>query len=165
MTGRIARLLIIIAGLVASVAAQSGGGFEITEAVIAGGGASSADGNFTLDSTFGQPAAGGALSADPFAVTSGFWNYTVLTPTAAQATISGQVRTADGVGISGAVLYLQTQSGEIYATRSASFGYYMFEEIAVGQSVFLTVEHKRFIFEPRSVMLIDSVTGLDFVPQ
>ena len=49
-------------------------------------------------------------------------------------------------------------------TRSSPFGYYIFEEVEVGQTVFITVEHKQFTFEPRSVMVIESISDLDFQP-
>lgn len=49
--------------------------------------------------------------------------------------------------------------------RSAVFGYYMFEGVIASQSVFITVEHKQFVFEPRTVLVSDNVTDLDFVGQ
>ena len=145
--------------------AQSGGDFAITQAVIAAGGTQSAGGDFALDSTIGQPDAGGPIRAGNFAVTSGFWVFTPLAPTAALVSISGRVATPTGQAINNAVLFLQTQEGEIRVARSSSFGYYMFEDIVVGQSVFITVEHKQFTFEPRAVMVSDSITDLDFIGQ
>ncbi len=154
-----------VAMTVSPVAAQSGGGFEITEAVVAGGGASASNGGTELDSTFGQPASGDALLGGSFAVTSGFWNYVPLVPTAAAVAISGRVATSSGAAVSNAVLFLQTQDGQIRIARSAAFGYFMFEEVIAGQSVFITVEHKNFVFEPRTVLVSDNVTDLDFVGQ
>ena len=144
--------------------AQSGGGFEITEAVIAAGGGSSSNGIFEVETTLAQAASGGPMNGAPFSVTSGFWTFTPLAPTAAQAVISGRVRNLDGTGINNAVLFLQTALGEIYMTRSSSFGYFMFEGIEIGQTVFITVEHKQFVFEPQSVTVNDSVSDLDFQP-
>ena len=148
-----------------AVAAQSGGMFEITGSVIAGGGTTASSGDIDLESTIGQPITGGVIANDPFAVTSGFWNFTPLVPTAAQVSISGRVLSSAGVAIPNAALFLQMQSGEIYLARSSPFGYYMFEGIAAGQSVFITVEHKHFTFEPRAIMVVDNVTDLDFVAQ
>jgi hypothetical protein len=148
-----------------STTAQSGGGFEITEAAIASGSAMMSADDFQIDGTVGQPAAGDALLSDQFTITSGFWNYTALAPTAAGVSISGRIVTAEGVGIGNARLFLQTQNGEILVSRSASFGYYMFEDIAAGQVVFITVEHKLFTFEPQTVMVVDSVADLDFTGQ
>lgn len=148
-----------------SLIAQSGGIFEITGGTIAGGADAMSADDFELDGTLGQPDAGGSIGAGNFALTSGFWNYTALAPTAAGVTVSGRIVTPDGVGISNARIFVQTHDGQIFFTRSASFGYYMFEDIAAGQSIFVTVEHKLFTFEPRTVMVIDSVADLDFTGQ
>ena len=149
--------------LTSQATAQSGGIFEIKDANIGGGAASSSANGFELDGSVGQPAAGGALVGQPFGLTSGFWTFTPLAPTAAQASVSGRVVTDSGQPIASSVLYLQTQAGEIFVSRSSPFGYYLFEGITAGQSVFITVEHKRFSFKPRAVMVTDSITDLDFI--
>lgn len=70
-------LFLWLCGVLAN--AQSGSTFEITQSVIAGGGGqNSAGGTFALDGTIGQAIAGGALDGSPFAVTSGFRNFTPL---------------------------------------------------------------------------------------
>jgi len=53
--------------------AQSGGQFEITRYVIAGGGGSSSGGQFALSGTVGQPAAG-TLTGGNFKIEGGFWS-------------------------------------------------------------------------------------------
>jgi hypothetical protein len=153
-------LIMILAG---SGASQGGGDFVITQAVIASGGSHSTAGDFSIDATTGQLEAGGAIGFGPFAITSGFWNYTHLAPTAAGVTISGRIVSKQGVGISNARLHLQTQSGQMYVSRSAAFGYYMFEEIEAGQTVFISVEHKLYTFSGQTVMVVDSISDLDFV--
>ncbi len=157
------KIAILILVMAISGVGQSGGNFVITQAVIAGGGDRSSAGNFEVDVTIGQPEAGQALGSGPFAVTSGFWNYTSLAPTAAGVMISGRVMAVDGTGISNAQMFLQTQDGQIVVSRSGSFGYYLFENVEVGQAVFITVEHKLYSFAPQSVMVLDSVSDLDFV--
>jgi hypothetical protein len=156
-------LLFFIASAPSS--AQSGNGFEITEAVVASGDASSAGGIFEVDSTLGQPVLGGASGSGSFALTSGFWNYIALAPTAAPVSISGRVLTPTGAGLFNAVLYLQNQDGEILVTRSGSFGYYMFDGIEAGQTVFISVESKRYMYAPRTIRLADVVNDLDFTPE
>ena len=158
-------VIFIILFLTSGATMQSGGGFEITEAAVAAGGDPSAADGFEVDATLAQSTADGLIGSGNFAITSGFWNYTALAPTAAPASISGRVLNQTGTGITNVILYAQTASGEIFMTRSSPFGYYMFEGIEVGQNVFITVEHKRFTFEPRSVMIADNVTDLDFVAQ
>jgi hypothetical protein len=51
----------------------------------------------------------------------------------------------------------------MYVSRSAAFGYYMFEEIEAGQTVFISVEHKLYTFSGQTVMVVDSISDLDFV--
>ena len=85
--------------ITASISAQTGGTFEITQSVIAGGGQPLAGGAFSIDGTTGQAIAGDELSNEPFVVTSGFWNYSPLPVTAANATVSGRVLTNSGEGI------------------------------------------------------------------
>ena len=161
---QVALLILSVLILGVTAAAQSGGGFEITEAAISSGAGTSSNAGVTVDSTLAQPLSGGPMNGAPFAVTSGFWTFSPLAPTASQAIISGRVRSLDGTGIYNAVLFLQTSLGQIYMTRSSPFGYYIFEEVEVGQTVFITVEHRQFTFEPRSVMVIDSISDLDFQP-
>lgn len=156
--------LLLILLFHSSFDAQSGNGFEITEAVVAGGGTSSTGGIFEVDSTLGQPVLGGAAGFGSFALTSGFWNYNTLAPTAAPVSISGRVMTPTGAGLFNAILYLQTRDGEIFVTRSGSFGYYMFDGIEAGQTVFISVESKRYTYTPRTIQLADVVTDLDFTP-
>ncbi|MEP6902889.1 MAG: hypothetical protein ABJA66_14140 [Actinomycetota bacterium] len=54
--------------LAASVSAQTGGTFTITESVVAsGGGQNATSGTFSLDGSIGQAVAGNAASGSPFA--------------------------------------------------------------------------------------------------
>lgn len=74
--------LIILLGVLFACAATataqvaSNPPYVLEQSVIAsGGGQNSAGGNFSIDGTIGQAAAGDAVSGSPFAVSSGFWNY------------------------------------------------------------------------------------------
>lgn len=145
--------------------AQSGGGFEITEAVVAGGGGSSTDGDTQLDATAGQAIATGPIGAGTFGLTSGFWNFTPLAPTAAHVSISGRVADPSGTGVANAVLYMHTQEGDLRVTRSSSFGYFQFADVAAGQVVLITVQARRYTYAPRTVMVADDVTDIEFVPE
>jgi hypothetical protein len=53
--------------------AQSGGGYDLTWNVIAGGGGTSTGGAYTLSGTIGQADAG-TLSGAPYTLNGGFWN-------------------------------------------------------------------------------------------
>src|SRR5712692_10238272 len=52
---------------------QTGGSFDLSRNVIAGGGSSLGSGNPALDETVGQSAAGTAMSGGSFTQTGGFW--------------------------------------------------------------------------------------------
>ncbi len=165
------KLLLFMTILSASVLTnfgQSGGIFEIRQAVVASGGSQTTGGNSTVTSTLGQAATGNAASNPPFAVTSGFWNFTPLAPTAATASISGRILAADGRGIRNVLISLtDTSGGQILIARSSAFGYYRFEEIPVGETYILRVSSKRFVFLPdtRIVTLLDELADIDFTAQ
>jgi len=150
--------------LLSALNAQSGGGFEITEAVIAPAGGPAANGIFDADLTIGQPIADASASGN-FSVTSGFWNFTPLGPTAASISISGRVLNGAGAGVANAMVYLQTQDGDLLSTKTTSFGHYRFANVLPGQAVLISVQSRRFTFAPRTVFAVDEITGLDLIPE
>lgn len=157
---------IVLLLLAASVSAQSGGDFTITQSVIAGGGGQqSTAGTFSLDGTVGQAVAGNASTGSPFAVTAGFWNFTLLEPTSASVTVGGRVRTAAGSGIQNAIITMTSQNGSTRSTRSTTFGYYRFDNVMVGETYILNIATRRFTFSQPTIVIsvIDEITELDFV--
>lgn len=163
------KFLIFIALLflfAAGVFGQNGGIYEITEAVVAsGGGQNSAGGVFSLDSTTGQSLAGNALNHAPFAVTSGFWNFTALAPSAASVTLGGRVRTASGSGIRNVWVLLTSPSGETRSTFTGTFGSYRFEGVLVGGTYIVSVTSKKYTFNQPSIVrsVLEEISDLDFV--
>lgn len=159
-----ATLAVLFFGSIAG--GQTGGDFTITQSVIAGGGAQqTAGGSFSLDGTIGQSLAGNALSNSPFAVTSGFWNYSPLAPTAASVIVSGRVTTTDGNGIRNVRILLIGASGMLETSLTNSFGYFRFENVAVGETYIFSVSSKRFVFnQPIQVRAIfEDVTDINFI--
>jgi hypothetical protein len=74
-------LVTVIAG-VGVVAAQTGGGYDLTWSTIDGGGGSSSGGGYQLIGTLGQPEAG-VSSGGGYTLNSGFWlpsSYLVYLP-------------------------------------------------------------------------------------
>lgn len=73
------RLLVLLAFillalvLAARVAAQAGGGFDLSWHVIANGGGTSAGGDFSLSGTAGQFDAGPLLEGSGYSVSGGYW--------------------------------------------------------------------------------------------
>lgn len=151
-----------------NVWAQSGGDFTITQSVIASGGFQNAvGGTFSVDGTIGQPVGGRSIRGSTFAITSGFWNFTALGPTAAQVSVSGQVRTVGGLGIPNAVLTITSQTGSTQTVSSSSFGYYSFNGVAAGATYIVSISTKRYSFNQPTIFVsvTDETTDLDFVAE
>ena len=88
------------------------------------------------------------------------------TPTAAEASINGAVRTGSGMGISGAVVTATNVStGVSMSARTNSTGNYRITRLDAGELYQVTVSHKTYVFANNSVTftLSDNVTGLAFV--
>ncbi len=91
-------------------------------------------------------------------------NFTIsLAPSAGGATISGRVLNPSGRPLSRATVTLADANGLVRTSITNSFGYFVFDEIPVGESYVATVSHKRYRFESRVVNLGEDVAGLDFV--
>jgi hypothetical protein len=89
-------------------------------------------------------------------------------PTAASATLSGRVATANGRGIGKA--YVTLSGGNLTSPLRAitnPFGYYIFPDLAVGQTYVLSVNSKLFRFtqHSRTVSLIQDAAAIDFVAE
>jgi hypothetical protein len=88
-----------------------------------------------------------------------------LAPTAGNASVSGRVVDADGRAVSGAQVAMQNQQGNVIRALTNPFGYYRFESVPVGQTYLVTVQHKRFEFQPRTINLNDDLADLDFTAE
>lgn len=105
-----------------------------------------------------------ASNGIPITVTNG--TMTVTGPTAASASVSGRVLTAQGGGLTGVRVTLA--GGTLTAPRQAltsSFGYFTFEDIEAGHTYIITVSAKRYGFaQPTQVIsVLDNVTDIVFV--
>jgi Carboxypeptidase regulatory-like domain len=156
---------VLLLFLFSVIHAQSGGDFTITQSVIANGGQPTSSGAFSLDGTVGQSLAGGSISNSPFEATSGFWNYSILPPTAATVTIGGRVMGANGNGIPNVRVRLNAPNGSIQTVLTGPFGYYRFENIAVGQTYVFSVFAKRLTFsQPTQILTVfDEFIDIDFI--
>jgi subtilisin family serine protease len=92
-----------------------------------------------------------------------------LSPTAGGAVISGRVVDTRGYGIRGISLSLvDVTSGEVIYSNTNSFGYYVFDDVAVGRTyVLLAHSSKRYsiINATRTISPTDDIGGIDFVGQ
>lgn len=155
----------VIAIVVLTVAAgtalpQSGGEFYIKRSVIASGETVSG-GSFGVQSAIGQPVSGN-VSGGQFAIAGGFVEPS-LQPTAAAVAISGRVTTREGNGIGNVLVQITDLAGSTWIARTGPFGYFRFEEVAVGQTYTVEVSSKRFSFASQSVTIYDEIHDLIFV--
>ncbi len=88
-----------------------------------------------------------------------------LAPTAANVSVSGKVSTTNGNGIRNVIVTLTDTNGNILTTRTSSFGYFRFDEIAVGETYVISVYSKRFTFKQSSQVLVvnEELTDINFI--
>ncbi len=86
-------------------------------------------------------------------------------PTAATVSVSGQVLTNEGMGISRTTVTLTDGAGIVRSATTNSFGFYRFDDIRAGETYILTVNNKRYLFteSPRAVSVQENVSNLNFV--
>ena len=97
------------------------------------------------------------------AITSTDGMITILAPTAAGVSIEGRVL-SEKTPITGALISLTDSNGNIVTTRSTSFGYYRFEDVAAGQTYTISVKARRFNFTPQTITVNDNLRNLNLYP-
>ncbi|MBK7393175.1 MAG: carboxypeptidase regulatory-like domain-containing protein [Chloracidobacterium sp.] len=93
---------------------------------------------------------------------------TINPPTAANASISGRVTSAGGRGIRGAVIRIQSADGTVNrVVMTNSMGYYMIPDMETGITYVISIQSRRFVFEPASVVYThqDPIADLNFRAQ
>lgn len=157
-------LLIAFAINVADAQVAGNPPYTLEQAVIASGGGTSTDAGsiFSLTGTTGQFAAGTNSTNSPFTVRSGFFTVPSFAPTAASVMVSGRILTLDGNGLTNARVILTNSQGNSWMAISSSFGYYRFDDVAVGETYILTVSSKRYQFNPQVVTVMEEITELNF---
>ena len=124
-----------------SLHAQTGGNYDLSQNVIAGGSFDSIGGSYKVEGTSGQNMAGTASTGEGFNLRGGFWAAGPLAPTAGTASIGGRIATSDGRGIRNVRLILTSLStGETIHAITSPFGHYRFISLAVGGTYVVTVE-------------------------
>ena len=143
----------------------SGGGFTIEKAAVAGGGNGKEMLSMTEHGTTGQTIAGVTSSGAGFSLYSGFWTPDTLAPTAANVSVGGRILTPSGAGVRNIVVTLTSQAGDVRSTLSTSLGYYVFEEVPIGETYLISVYAKRYTFpEPvRTVQVHEEITDVNFI--
>jgi hypothetical protein len=156
------KFVLLIALLLApafAATAQTGGSYDLSHNVIAGGGGSiNVGGTFTLDGTVGQPQAGTLSFGGIFNLRGGFWAFAANGPTASGVYLSGQVTTPEGEGISGVkVILIDTFTNLTRTTTTTGKGSFLFEDLSVTHFYIVRVRSKQYIFAPESYTF--EVTG------
>ena len=162
----VAALVLTVHCSLLTVHAQTGGTYDLSHSVIAGGGGSaSTGGTFSVSATVGQEVAGVTTTGAPYNLQSGFWFRHPFAPTSASVPVIGRATTDNGHGIPNVLLVLTEPNGTRRIARTSAFGYYAFDDIPIGKAYILEVFSKGFIFvEPvRVFMLFDKLTDMDFI--
>ncbi len=152
-------IVICIFAAVSNAQIASGGNYTLTQTAIANGGASggsaSVGGNYSLEGTIGQSAAGTNQQNVPYKFQPGFWTAQNFAPSAASVTVGGRVLTANGGGIRNVRVTLTGVNGETRTAISTTFGYFKFENVPSGETYIFSVFAKRFTFnQPTQVRSI-----------
>ena len=88
-----------------------------------------------------------------------------LAPTAAAVSVSGRVLTAAGRGLNNAYVTLTRPDGSVRIVLTSAFGYYRFDDVAVGDIYLVNVSSKRYTFTPQVVSLVEEITDLNFIAE
>jgi hypothetical protein len=133
--------------------AQSGGNYQITQAVIASGGEKSVSANLNIEGTIGQALAGANSSSGQFSLSSGFWSQPPLAPTVATVSLSGKITLSEGNLMRRVQILLQNLStGVIRNAIPNQYGYYRFDELEIG-TYLITTQSRFYQFTPSSLLL------------
>jgi hypothetical protein len=96
----------------------------------------------------------------------GGWGLEFLQTTAATASISGRVTTADGRAIRNAAVVITGNAlDQPITVTTGSFGWFTFEGLPTGETYVVTVNSRRFTFSTpsRVITLVDNVADIDFI--
>lgn len=90
---------------------------------------------------------------------------TSFVPTGASVFVKGRVLSQTGRGISGAIVTLTNQAGISQTVKTNPFGYFVFNEIEVGQSYIITVSSKQYQFSQQVLSVNGNVEELSIIAQ
>lgn len=104
-------------------------------------------------------------AAQALVITSQNGAVTILGPTAAQVSVGGRVLTANGQGITNALVTLNASNGSVRTARTNSFGYFKFTEVSAGETYIFNVSSKEYSFAPQVVYVTENISDLNFTSQ
>ncbi|GIU81304.1 MAG: CSLREA domain-containing protein [Acidobacteria bacterium] len=88
----------------------------------------------------------------------------IAAPSAASVTVSGRVFAGSSKGLRNAYVVLTDDQGISRIARTTSFGYYRFDEVEAGRTYILTVQSKRYAYEPKVLFVTEDMTDVNFHP-
>jgi CSLREA domain-containing protein len=98
-------------------------------------------------------------------VDKGAVEFNSLPPTAASVSVAGRVLDPSGRGVSGANVTMSDKTGRTRTLLTNPFGYYRFDDVAAGVSYVVGVSSKAHRFTPRTVMVTNELTDVDFTAE
>ncbi len=87
-----------------------------------------------------------------------------LIPTAARVSVSGRVL-VNGRGLSRAEVFYIDSNGQAHSAVTNTFGFYHFENVAVGETYIFQASSKEHSFSPQIVTVNDEIKNLNFLSQ
>ncbi|HLM62294.1 MAG TPA: choice-of-anchor Q domain-containing protein, partial [Pyrinomonadaceae bacterium] len=93
------------------------------------------------------------------------YNLLIMSPTAAAVSVGGRVLTSGGRGIAGAAVTITDATGNTRTTHTNFFGYYSFQDVAVGETYIFSVKAKRVFFsQPIQIRSVfEEIGDLNFI--
>lgn len=84
-------------------------------------------------------------------------------PSAAHATVEGQVMTSSGRPVYRALVRMTDNEGTVRTAVTNPFGYFQFTGAIVGRMYIFEVSSKQYTFDPRVVVVVDDLHDLNFI--
>ena len=94
--------------------------------------------------------------------TIGSWCLNVIVTTAANASLGGQVVSADGRGVSKAFVTITDERGNTWQTLTNPFGYYRFTNVQVGSGYIINVKAKNMQFASQFQIISGDTDNVNF---
>ncbi|MBX7053578.1 MAG: carboxypeptidase regulatory-like domain-containing protein [Pyrinomonadaceae bacterium] len=90
---------------------------------------------------------------------------TLISPTAAGATVDGRIVDTSGRPVRNAVVEISNDLEFRTITRTNAFGYFSFADIPTGSTYLLSALTKEFLIRPIVLNVFDSITGIELIAE
>lgn len=86
----------------------------------------------------------------------------ILAPTSASVMLGGKVSDANGNAVARATVSITLPNGETRYAMTSSFGFYRFDNVAIGESYVVNVQHKTHQFSPQIIAVFEAMENVNF---